>query len=162
MDRRLKFDFEQNKCIGCKTCQIACKDRNGLHAGELWRKVSEFTSHKYKEYNEKKERKNLQVDVYWISKSCHHCKEPACKSVCRFGAITKTEEGIVLIDSEKCTGCRECEKGCPYEVLQYRSNKNKMSKCNFCYDLIQQGEEPACVAACPMYALDYHGAKKID
>lgn len=153
MSKQLAFYFEQRYCTGCNTCQIACKDKNKLEVGEKFRKVYEITGGDYI-------RKGNAIiqDIYsfWISVSCNHCIDPICVKKCPTGALKKRfEDGIVIADKNKCIGCRSCVKSCPYEAIQYDRDTKKISKCDFCLDLIEEGKEPACVSACPMRALDY-------
>ena len=153
MSKQLAFYFEQKHCTGCFTCQIACKDKNNLEVGERFRKVYEITGGNYI-------RKGNAIiqDIYafWISVSCNHCIDPICVKKCPTGALKKRlEDGIVILDKNKCVGCTSCVKSCPYEAIQYDSNIMKVSKCDFCLDLIERGKDPVCISACPMRALDY-------
>ncbi|NLF15511.1 MAG: 4Fe-4S dicluster domain-containing protein, partial [Anaerolineaceae bacterium] len=89
----------------------------------------------------------------FVSMSCLHCGDPACASVCPTGAITKrAEDGIVVVDQDKCIGCHYCFYACPFGVPQYGPD-GKMYKCDFCLDRLEEGKEPACVATCPTGAL---------
>ncbi len=95
------------------------------------------------------------VFAYNLSLACNHCVHPKCAGVCPVGAYTQREDGIVLLDSSKCIGCGYCSWACPYGVPQYDRFAGAMTKCNFCYDNLDAGLPPACVAACPMRVLDY-------
>jgi anaerobic dimethyl sulfoxide reductase subunit B (iron-sulfur subunit) len=92
---------------------------------------------------------------YSISLSCMHCENPACVNVCPTTAMTKGEDGVVTIDASKCIGCRYCEWACPYGAPHFNESTGTMTKCNFCQDLLAEGQSPACVSACVMRALDY-------
>lgn len=153
MVKQWAFYFEQKHCSGCCTCQIACKDKNNLKAGQLFRKVHEFSGGGYWQEGAA----IIQaVYAFWLSLSCNHCANPACVENCPTGALKKcAEDGIVDIDQEKCIGCKRCVKSCPYGSLQVDHDTEKVRKCDFCRDLLAQGKSPACVAACPMRALDY-------
>jgi len=90
-----------------------------------------------------------------ISFSCAHCERPACVAACPEGALSKrSEDGIVVIDGEKCTGCRTCFSSCPFKVPRYGKN-GAMQKCDMCLDRVQQGREPVCTATCPGEALKF-------
>jgi anaerobic dimethyl sulfoxide reductase subunit B len=146
------FHFDASACSGCKACQAACKDKNGLAAGLLWRRVYEVAGGGW-------ERRNAawlsSVYAYSISLACNHCSLPICMEVCPSVAITKRADGVVLLDSSKCLGCRYCSWACPYGAPQYNEAAGHMTKCDFCADLIDAGMPPSCVAACPMRALDF-------
>ncbi|MCI1945150.1 DMSO/selenate family reductase complex B subunit [Clostridium luticellarii] len=153
MRRQLAFYFEQKSCTGCGTCSIACKDKNNLETGQNFRKVYEVSGGSYKRRG-----RAIFPDVYafWISISCNHCLDPVCAKSCPTGAVVKRKkDGIVYICEEKCIGCCRCIKSCPYKAPQYDEHIKKVRKCDFCMDLLAEGREPACVAACPMRALAY-------
>jgi anaerobic dimethyl sulfoxide reductase subunit B (iron-sulfur subunit) len=152
MAKQLAFYYDQSACTGCKACQIACKDDNDLEANVLWRRVVEVTGG---DWIQQGPTWVQNIFTYYLSVACNHCEKPICEEVCPTKAISKRDDGIVLIDQDKCIGCRYCEWACPYGAPQYQSDKGKMSKCDFCYDYIDQELPPACVAACPMRALDF-------
>jgi anaerobic dimethyl sulfoxide reductase subunit B (iron-sulfur subunit) len=131
---------------------MACKDKHDLELGVLWRRVYEVTGGEWKK---KGAVWTAGVFAYNLSIACNHCEKPICQTICPAGAISKREDGIVLIDRSKCIGCRYCEWACPYGSPQYDRVTGTMSKCHFCYDFIERGKDPACVVACPMRALDF-------
>lgn len=153
MPNQLAFYFEQKHCSGCNTCQIACKDKNNLPVGQLYRSVREFAGGGYRQ-----DGPAIMHNVYafWLSISCNHCAKPVCMEHCPSDAIIKLpENGIVYIEREKCIGCQACVRSCPYHAPQYDSKAGKTGKCDFCRDLLAEGKPPACVAACPMRALEF-------
>ena len=95
------------------------------------------------------------VFAYNLSLSCNHCVHPKCAGVCPVDAYRVREDGIVILDTSKCMGCGYCAWACPYDAPQYNRSAGHMTKCDFCYDNLEQGLPPACVAACPMRVLDY-------
>lgn len=147
------FYFDSSVCIGCKACQTACKDDNNLPLGVLWRRVVEYGGGNWVVRNGVPTANN--VFSYFISTSCQHCEDPICMNVCPAAAISKREDGIVLINPDQCIGCRYCEWACPYGAPQFIEEQGVMSKCDFCYDLQDQGLNPACVDACVMRCLDF-------
>jgi anaerobic dimethyl sulfoxide reductase subunit B (iron-sulfur subunit) len=152
MDKQLAFYFDSSVCTGCKACQMACKDKHNLEVGLLWRRVYEVSGGQWRKNG------NLwQPDIfaYNVSLACNHCRKPICQKSCPTGAIFKRGDGIVFIDDKKCAGCRYCEWGCPYGSPQYDRKSGIMTKCHFCFDLVDLNLPPACVAACPMRALDF-------
>lgn len=153
MSNQLGFCIEQDQCIGCFTCQIACKDKNNLDLGQNFRRVREFAGGGYTKTGEAYQQ---NVYAYWISLSCNHCENPKCLENCPTGAISKrAEDGVVLINRDRCIGCGYCTWSCPYGAPQLNTKTGKMGKCDFCQDLLAKGEEPVCVTACPMRVLHF-------
>jgi anaerobic dimethyl sulfoxide reductase subunit B (iron-sulfur subunit) len=143
-DMQLGFVHHNVDCIGCRACELACKDKNGLAAGPRFRRVQYVEGGTYPE-----------VYAYKVNVSCNHCAEPACLPTCPTGAIWKRpDNGIVDIDSTLCIGCRRCEGACPYGAPQFMPDQNIVSKCNLCVDEIEAGRKPYCVMACMMRVLD--------
>ena len=149
---QLAFYFNSAVCSGCKTCQVACKDKNDLPLGILWRRVYEISGGGWE-----KEGNCFvpKLSPYFLSMRCNLCQDPLCLSSCPTSAIQKRADGIVFIDHNRCMGCRYCEWACPYGAPQFMEDIGKMTKCDFCMDEIDKGNKPACVAACPMRALDF-------
>lgn len=146
---QLGFYFDQTRCTGCFTCVIACKDWHDIPAGPAsWRKVETIERGKYP-----------NPFVAFLATSCYHCAEPACAAACPTNAITKRkEDGIVLVEQEKCLGkesCGLCLEACPYQAPQFGAEANaKVQMCNLCLGRWAEGKPPICVAGCPMRALD--------
>jgi anaerobic dimethyl sulfoxide reductase subunit B (iron-sulfur subunit) len=146
------FFINSDACSGCKTCQVACKDKNDLSAGVHWRKVYEVTAGAWQK---KGEAWTSTVVAYNLSVSCHHCARPVCGTQCSVDAIWKRPDGIVMLDRTRCVKCNKCRMDCPYEAIRYDPATNAVSKCDFCADELDAGRVPACVAACPNRALDW-------
>jgi anaerobic dimethyl sulfoxide reductase subunit B (iron-sulfur subunit) len=146
------FLLDASACSGCKACQVACKDKNQLPLGVLWRRVYEVTGGGWKQDGEAW---TSTVFAYNLSVACNHCVHPKCAGVCPTDAYSVRDDGIVLLDTSKCMGCGYCAWACPYDAPQYDRAAGHMTKCNFCIDHIEQGLPPACVAACPLRVLDY-------
>lgn len=151
MDNQIGFYINVAHCIGCKTCVVACKDKNELEVGRNFRRVYDFEKGTYP-----------RVSTWHLSIACNHCSDPACVKVCPTQAMHKREkDGVVLVDQSKCIGCRSCAKACPYEAPQYDEQIKKMSKCDTCFDLRDQGKNPACVDSCPMRAIEFGLIKEL-
>lgn len=156
MAKQLAFHFDASACNGCKACSIACKSKNELPVGITWRRVYEYGGGGW--VPEPGDRGHLvpsNIFAYAVSVACNHCQNPRCVQVCPAAAVTKREDGIVLIDSDKCIGCRYCEWACPYGAPQFDEEAAVMTKCNMCEDVVSQGGKPYCVDACVMRALDF-------
>jgi anaerobic dimethyl sulfoxide reductase subunit B (iron-sulfur subunit) len=150
--KQYAFYFDSSACSGCKACQAACKDKHNLPVGILWRRVYEVTGGGW---TRRGDAWVSTVFAYNVSLACNHCERPICVEVCPAGAIAKRADGIVLIDEAKCIGCRYCSWACPYGAPQYDEQAGHMTKCTFCADNLDAGLPPACVAACPLRALDF-------
>jgi DMSO reductase iron-sulfur subunit len=131
---------------------VACKDRNGLEVGLLWRRVYEVSGGSWEKVGEA-----CQQDVYAynLSVACNHCERAVCAEACPTQAIRQREDGIVLIEAQRCIGCKYCNWACPYGAPQYDWRTQSMTKCTFCVEDVEAGLTPACVAACPLRVLDF-------
>jgi len=150
-------------CIGCNTCAIACKAKNGTGPGVFWRKVLEQEVGVFP----------LARRIFW-SIGCMHCEDPLCVQVCPTGATYQREDGLVLIDGNKCTGCKACMLACPYDARSLWKGRERyfekgltpyeakvyathvsgaVQKCDFCVDRLDKGLQPYCVETCPTGAL---------
>ncbi|MBM4765283.1 4Fe-4S dicluster domain-containing protein [Bacillus sp. B15-48] len=138
------FYFDVSSCIGCRTCEIACNDKNDLTAGVTFRQVSTYETGIYPNLN-----------IYHYSASCNHCSEAKCIEGCPTGAMHRGDDGTVQHDASKCFGCKYCTWNCPYSVPKYNEDEKKIGKCNSCIDLRDVGENPACVDACVMRCLKF-------
>jgi len=151
MTAQYTFSFDARYCSGCKACQVACKDKNNLPVGVLWRRVYEIAGGSWQRDGEAW---SNTVFAYNLSMSCNHCEHPKCAGVCPVDAYDIRDDGIVIIDTSKCVGCGYCAWACPYGAPQYNPQAGYMTKCDFCYDNLDQGLPPACIAACPLRVLD--------
>ena len=157
MAKQLGFYFDATACNGCKACMVACKSKNNLPVGINYRRVYQYGGGTWVQYSgDATIMQPSNVFAYPLSISCNHCETPACRDVCPAKAITKrAEDGIVQVDADKCIGCRYCEWTCPYGGPQFSEETGTMSKCDFCADLLDQGEQPFCTSACVMRALEF-------
>ncbi|MDR0500741.1 MAG: 4Fe-4S dicluster domain-containing protein [Coriobacteriales bacterium] len=141
---QLGFYYDIDRCTGCKTCQIACKDVNDNEVGVLFREVLSFENDTFP-----------NTKAYSVSMSCNHCEMPYCLANCPATAISKQEDGRVIIDQEVCIGCQTCVNVCPYGAPSYIPERKVSGKCDLCLALVQNGEQPACVASCLMRAIEW-------
>lgn len=148
------------KCTGCEKCVDACIMANDLNPGkaDYDRAVSKdgLSSNRFLSLIE------IGKDKY-ARKSCMHCIEPSCVSACLVGGLTKTEEGPVIYDPDKCIGCRYCMLSCPFEIPRYEWEKTNpfIKKCNMCFERLKEGQIPACVEKCPNNAIMFGEREKM-
>lgn len=149
------FYFDASKCMGCKTCMVACKDKNNLPVGMNFRRVTEFSGGNWRQ-DRATGAWHQDAFAYYLSISCNECSDPACVKVCPTKAhFKRAEDGLVLIDPKKCIGCGACLASCPYGAPQLDREARKMRKCDTCLDRREKGLNPVCVDACPQRALDF-------
>jgi formate dehydrogenase iron-sulfur subunit len=181
---RVGFFTDTSVCIGCKACEVACKewnlipqdgqnflarsyDNTGELNGETWRHVAFI-----------EQEKPLLVDgdggtgLRWLMESdvCKHCTHAACLDVCPTGALFRTEFGTVVVQEDICNGCGYCVPACPFGVLDKRhlpattdkpplflgkKEDGRVWKCTLCYDRLRGGHEPACAKACPTKSIQF-------
>jgi formate dehydrogenase iron-sulfur subunit len=159
---RMGFFTDTSVCIGCKACEVACKEWNrvpedgltltgmsfdntvGLSA-DTWRHVA-FV-----------ERGDQSGEFRWLMSSdvCKHCTDAACLDVCPTGALMRTEFGTVVVQDDICNGCGYCVPACPYGVIDQREDDGRVFKCTLCYDRLGVGQEPACAKACPTDSIQF-------
>lgn len=135
---QMGFLFDQEYCIGCQTCQHACRVRHGVQPGT---------------YPRHAESSQVEVLGPFLTMSCNHCDDPACVAACPTTALQKRDDGIVVHDPSVCIGCFACKMACPYDAPQKNEEMGTMVKCDMCAARLDAGESPACVAACPVKVL---------
>lgn len=130
--------IDLDKCIGCHSCAVICKQENNVELGTFWNKVLTVgPSGKFPD-----------LEMYYQPTMCQHCDNPKCVSACPTGASYKRDDGVVLVDHEKCVGCQYCIMACPYGVRHY-TDKGVIEKCTLCAQRIDNGGMPACATICP-------------
>jgi anaerobic dimethyl sulfoxide reductase subunit B (iron-sulfur subunit) len=143
----LGFYFDMTRCIGCRACAVACKDKNRLDGDSLGVNLRIAKTYCTGTFPD--------VKCFSYSAACNHCEDPACMKVCSTGALYKAEDGTVILDEALCIADLKCVNGCPYKVPQFDEAAGVVKKCDACASLRAKGENPACVDACPMRALDF-------
>lgn len=159
--------FDSSMCMGCKACQVACKQWNRLPS-PVHDKDYQFSLGAYTyplenhgdnflrmEFIELEGSNSKGVDWIFSRDSCHHCTQAGCVEACPTGACHHVGNGAVMISPEICIGCRFCATGCPYHIPKYRERQNISTKCWFCQDRLEHGGIPACVKSCFPDALDW-------
>lgn len=148
------FFFDNERCTGCRTCSMACRDYNDTPREISFRKVYDVEGGN----TEVLEDGTCQTNafVYHISLGCQHCADPACIKACPTTAMHKDPQTeLVVVDAEKCIGCGYCAMACPYGVPTVDREAGHSVKCNGCIDRVKAGKKPICVEACPLRALDF-------
>ena len=127
------------KCIGCRSCEIACNEQNGNPTEIRWRRIGEIEGGTYP-----------NTSRHYLSMGCNHCLDADCLKGCPVDAYTKDPvTGIVLHSADACIGCQYCVWNCPYSVPQFNAERGVVGKCDMCHGRLTDGLEPACVNACP-------------
>ena len=140
-----------DRCIGCWSCELACKLENDVALGERWNKVVQVEP--FGEWP--------HVSTYWLPTMCQQCEDSPCTHVCPTGASYRDEKtGIVLVDKEKCIGCKYCMMACPYGVRSWNAEQQVVEKCTLCQQRTAQGELPQCVSQCCGMARWYGDAEQ--
>ena len=150
------------RCIGCRGCQAACKEWNERSArkttfqGEYSNPVR-LNSDTYTRIRFSEMDKGDRPVWSFIKEQCLHCISPACASVCPVGALTKSANGPVVYDYDRCIGCRYCMLACPFQIptFEWESARPWVQKCSFCSERIKDGMIPACVKVCPTTTMFY-------
>jgi formate dehydrogenase iron-sulfur subunit len=148
------------RCVGCGSCAVACKLYNGLEwkagtpiisgkaalAAETWTDVERHVV-------------EHEAGTAWrfVKTQCFHCLDPACASACFVSAFKRTPEGPVVYNEDICVGCRYCMLACPFSIPKYEWDRQfpRVRKCQMCFSRIEEGQVPACVAACPTEAIKF-------
>ena len=151
------FTIDISRCVGCYNCQVACKDE---HCGNDWTpyaKSQPNTGHFWMKMHEEEKGTIPKVRVAYQPVLCMHCDSAPCIVACPIeGALYKREDGLVIIDPEKCNGCRNCVHNCPYGTIYYNENLHIAQKCTGCAHLLDSGwKEPRCADSCPTNAIKF-------
>jgi formate dehydrogenase iron-sulfur subunit len=166
MPETVGFFTDTSVCIGCKACEVACKEWNGLAGNEpVFRDSFDNTG----QLDAENWRHVKFIDLVpeanattgngqaWLLMSdvCKHCKNASCMQVCPTNAIVRTEYDTVYIQPDVCNGCRNCISACPYGAIGFGKDTGVVHKCTFCYDRLQNNLMPACAKACPTQSIQF-------
>ena len=160
MPEPMGFYTDTTVCIGCKACEVACKEWNQLPAagggrhemsGDSYDNTQRLDGIHWRHVKFVEQFSEDRNDGRWLMMSdvCKHCVRAPCLEVCPTGAIIRTEFDTVVIQSDACNGCRLCIAACPFGVIDINPASDTAQKCTLCYDRLQVGMEPACSQACP-------------
>jgi len=143
MSKRYGLVIDSDRCIGCEGCIIACKVENSLDKISGIRVDTVGGVHK-----DTPGGKYPNLSMYYLPVPCMHCDDPPCMDACPEEAIYKRQDGIVLVDQDKCTVCQACIPACPYNALTHEDSKDVIVKCTLCHHRIDKVLEPFCVVCC--------------
>lgn len=148
---------DTTRCIGCRACEVACAESHGMDTPDLGEAAVESVRPLGPDSLTVVNRFATDDGYRFLKGQCMHCNQPACASACLTKALLKTEGGPVIWRADKCMGCRMCMVSCPFDVpkFEYDEAIPSILKCDLCWDRLQQGQEPACVEACPADAITY-------
>jgi DMSO reductase iron-sulfur subunit len=138
--------FDVKRCIECRACESACKQWNGVETG---------VNIRYRQVHTSESGKYPNVTTQALSLACNHCEDAWCMKACPVKAYFRRDDGIVLIDWDRCVGCTMCSLLCPYGAPQFNWAKRKMEKCTMCADRVDANLAPACATLCPTEALQW-------
>lgn len=139
---RYGFVIDQNRCIGCHACTVACKEEHNIAVGvnRTWVKYVEKGSYP-------------DTRRHFAVLRCNHCDDAPCIEICPTVALFRRPDGIVDFDNERCIGCKSCMQACPYDALYIDPDRNTAAKCNFDASRVEMGYKPACEVVCPTQAI---------
>jgi formate dehydrogenase iron-sulfur subunit len=166
---RMGFFTDTSVCIGCKACEVACKEWNLLpdegfaFSGHSYDNTLALGATTWRHVAFIEQSRPVAVDgegrdgMRWLMSSdvCKHCTSAACLEVCPTGALFRTELGSVVVQQDVCNGCGYCVPACPFGVIDRREDDGRAWKCTLCYDRTRDGLEPACAKACPTDSIQY-------
>lgn len=135
---RYGIAIDTTKCIGCHACRVACQNHNDLGHNQAFNSITQVDRGKHPSFSKE-----------FVPAQCNQCENAPCQRVCPTAAIYTSPEGVVLIRRERCVGCKYCIEACPYKVRILDHHEGIIVKCWFCYDMVSEGGEPACVTTCP-------------
>ena len=139
---KVSMVFRRKNCMGCHACEVACKQEHALGVGPRLIKV-------------------IENGPDFIPVYCHHCAKAPCAEACPVDAISRNDEGIVLIDENACIGCRDCIEACPFNAMQFDEQDETAVKCDLCIERLTDKKQPACISVCPTGCISLGGKKSI-
>jgi formate dehydrogenase iron-sulfur subunit len=175
--RRYGFFTDTTLCIGCKACEVACKEWNALPADDLGLRATSYdntgdlsaTTWRHVHFVERighdgeraTEMPPFQSNWLMMSDVCKHCSPAPCLEACPTGAIFRTEFDTVVVQQDICNGCGYCVPACPFGVVDVSLEDGKAHKCTLCYDRLKGGFEPACAKSCPTDSIQFGALEEL-
>ena len=154
---RVGFFTDTSVCIGCKACEVACKEWNNVPDDGLNFLATSYDNTGALSANTWRHVAFIEKPNAWLMSSdvCKHCTSAACLEVCPTGALIRTEFGTVVVQPDVCNGCGYCIPACPFGVIDQRRGDGRAWKCTLCYDRLKGGLAPACAQACPTASIQF-------
>jgi molybdopterin-containing oxidoreductase family iron-sulfur binding subunit len=148
--KRYGMVIDLDLCVGCRGCEVACRQEHDLkpHIGEELDLRTERIPHWTEVMTVGPWGTFPDLDMFYFPRICNHCDEAPCVEACPSGAMTQRDDGVVFIQSGRCITCLKCLDACPFRAIFYDREEDSVSKCNFCFHLVDHGLEPACVSTC--------------
>jgi Fe-S-cluster-containing dehydrogenase component len=134
--KKISLSIFKEDCVGCHACEVACKQEHHLGVGPRFIRV-------------------IEKSPFFIPIYCHHCAQAPCLKSCPVQAIERNDQGIVLIKTEDCIGCRECVGACPFGAMQFSDDLEVATKCDLCYERLKMNQAPACSLVCPTQCITW-------
>jgi formate dehydrogenase iron-sulfur subunit len=154
---RVGFFTDTSVCIGCKACEVACKEWNGVPEDGLQWLGTSYDNTGQLGADSWRHVAFIEKPGVWLMSSdvCKHCTSAACLDVCPTGSLMRTEFGTVVVQQDICNGCGYCVPACPFGVIDRRPEDGRVWKCTMCYDRLKSDLEPACATACPTKSIQF-------
>ena len=141
------------KCHDCNNCFLSCKDEFCENDFPPYSVAQPWHGHRWIDILRRERGQYPMVDVVYLPVPCMHCDRPPCLDACPLDAISRRNDGIVVLDEEKCDGCQACIPACPYDALVLDEGRNVARKCNLCAHRVDDGFEPFCAVCCETEAI---------
>jgi formate dehydrogenase iron-sulfur subunit len=176
---RMGFFTDTSVCIGCKACEVACKewnlvpDRDPPLSGRSYDNTLRLDADNWRHVAFIEQTRQVTVPsgdsagseshIRWLMSSdvCKHCTEAGCLDVCPTGSLFRTEFGTVVVQEDICNGCGYCVPACPFGVIDRREDDGRAWKCTLCYDRLKGDMEPACAQACPTESIQFGALQEL-
>jgi len=153
MNKQYAFVIDLKRCIGCDTCVVGCKVENAVGEGDFRLQVLDSNQDPILE---KPKGVFPNLSQYWVPTMCHHCADAPCVKACPTNTLwRRDEDGLVMLDVDKCVGCMRCGEECPYDALSFDERTGSADKCSACEHRLEDNQQPSCEVVCPTRAIHF-------
>lgn len=151
MTKQMAFVIDLRRCIGCDTCVIGCKVENAVPSGQT--RLTVYDAGRNAIF-ERPQGSFPELSQYWLPTMCHHCVDAPCIKACPTNTLwRRDEDGLVVLDEDKCVGCQRCGEACPYGAISFDAEVGTADKCTMCSHRLDDGLKPSCALVCPTRAI---------